>query len=185
MPEQKGEIVIYRTKGGQAALEVRLQGETVWLSQRQIASLFGTKRPAITKHLANIFKTRELREDSVSSILEHTAADRKTYRTKFYNLDAIISIGYRVNSSRATRFRIWATTVLRDHLVKGYTLYEKRLQENRDRLKELEAAVELVEKAKSALDTEFTPISDARSGAEIRRVAARNLLMKVWSVTRT
>jgi prophage maintenance system killer protein len=149
MAEQKGEIVIYRTEDGKTAIDVRLQKETVWLTQKQIASLFGTQRPAITKHLANIFKTKELQEDSVSSILEHTAVDGKLYRTRFYNLDAIISVGYRINSPRATRFRVWATNVLRDHLVRGYTLNEKRLQENKQRLSELETAVDLVRKTKS------------------------------------
>jgi hypothetical protein len=148
--KQKGEIVIYRTEDGKTTVDVQLREETVWLAQNQIAALFGTQRPAITKHLRNIFKSKELREDSVSSILEHTARDAKTYRTRFYNLDAILSLGYRVNSQRATQFRIWANTVLRDHLVRGYTLNEKRLQESKKRLKELEAAVELVEKAKSA-----------------------------------
>lgn len=147
--EKKGEIVIYKTEDGLTAVDVRLQDETVWLTQKQIASLFGTQRPAITKHLSNIFKSKELQERSVSSILEHTARDGKTYRTKFYNLDAILSLGYRINSPRATRFRIWATTVLRDHLVRGFTLNEKRLQDNKQRLKELEAAIALVEKAKS------------------------------------
>ena len=108
--EQKGEIVIYRAEDGQTAIDVRLQDETVWLTQKQIAALFGTQRPAITKHLGNIFRSKELRGDSVSSILEHTARDGKTYRTKFYNLDAILSLGYRINSPRATRFRIWAIT---------------------------------------------------------------------------
>lgn len=156
--KQKGEIVIYRTEDGKATVDVQLREETVWLTQNQIAALFGTQRPAITKHLRNIFKSKELREDSVSSVLEHTARDGKTYRTRFYNLDAILSLGYRVNSRRATQFRIWANTVLRDHLVKGYTLNEKRLLENKQRLKELEAAVELVEKAKSttALSTSET-----------------------------
>ncbi len=149
MKEQKGEIVIYKTEDGQAAIDVRLQDETVWLTQKQIASLFGTQRPAITKHLRNIFNSKELRENSVSSILEHTARDGKTYQTKFYNLDAILSLGYRINSPRATRFRIWATTVLRDHLVRGFTLNEKRLIENKRRLKELEAAVALVASVKT------------------------------------
>jgi hypothetical protein len=90
-----GEIIIYQGSNGN--LDVRLEGETVWLTQKQIAELFGTKRPAITKHLGNIFNTGELDENSVSSILEHTAKDKKTYQTKFYNLDAILSIGYRVN----------------------------------------------------------------------------------------
>ncbi len=143
----KGEIVIYRAEDGQTAIDVRLQDETVWLTQKQIADLFGTQRPAITKHLGNILKSKELREGSVSSILEHTARDGKTYRTKFYNLDAILSLGYRINSPRATRFRIWATNVLRDHLVKGYTLYERRLQESQKRMKELEQTVEFIKTA--------------------------------------
>ena len=105
MQEHKGEIIIYKTEDGQTAIDVRLQEDTVWLTQKQIATLFGTQRPAITTHLGNIFNNKELREDSVSSILEHTARDGKTYRTKFYNLDAILSLGYRVNSPRATRFR--------------------------------------------------------------------------------
>src|SRR3990167_4083213 len=102
---QKGEIAIYKSKDGQV-LEVRFEGESVWITQGQIALLFGTQRPAITKHLNNIFKSGELDEKSVSSILEHTASDGKTYKTRFYNLDAIISVGYRVNSRRATQFRI-------------------------------------------------------------------------------
>jgi hypothetical protein len=111
----RGEIIIYQTKNKRIRLEVKLEEETVWLTQKQIARLFGTQRPAITKHLHNIFKSGELKEDSVCSILEHTALDGKKYQTKFYNLDIIISVGYRVNSSRATQFRIWATKVLKDH----------------------------------------------------------------------
>ena len=101
---------------------VRYGPNTVWLSQAQIADLFGTKRPAITKHLSNIFKNNELRKDSVCSILEHTAADGKRYKTQYYNLDAIISVGYRVNSVNATQFRTWANQVLKDYLIKGYAL---------------------------------------------------------------
>ena len=142
--ESKGEIVIYKTADGRNELQVRLENDSVWLNQRQIAELFGTQRPAITKHLANIFKAKELYEEAVSSILEHTAEDGKTYRTKFYNLDAIISIGYKVNSTRATQFRIWATQTLKEHLVKGYTINEKRLQEQQEKLKELSEAVEFL-----------------------------------------
>lgn len=144
MQEHKGEIVIYKTEDGQTGIDVRLQEDTVWLTQKQIAALFGTQRPALTKHPGNIFNSKELREGSVSSILEHTARDGKTYRTKFYNLDAILSLGYRVNSPRATRLRIWATNTLRDHLVKGYTIYQERLQETQQRMKELAEAVALV-----------------------------------------
>lgn len=135
--ESKGEIIIYQTEDGQSGLEVHLQEDSVWLSQKQIANLFGTQRPAMTKHLSNIFKAKELLEESVSSILEHTAKDGKKYETKFYNLDAIISVGYRVNSGRATQFRIWATQTLKDHLVKGYTVNEKRLKEQENQFKEL------------------------------------------------
>lgn len=100
-----GELQIYQNEDGSLQLNVQLQDETLWLSQAQMAQLFATKRPAITKHLSNIFKSGELEQQTVCSILEHTAADGKTYRTQFYNLDAIISVGYRVNSISAT---IWS-----------------------------------------------------------------------------
>ncbi|MCG2712383.1 MAG: virulence RhuM family protein, partial [Candidatus Omnitrophica bacterium] len=114
------------------------------LTQAHIAKLFGTKRPAITKHLANIFKTKELNEKSVCSILEHTASDGKSYKTKFYNLDVIISVGYRVNSTQATQFRIWATNILRRHLVDGYTINEKRLKAAEYKYLELQKSIKLI-----------------------------------------
>jgi len=136
---------------------VRLEKETVWLTQKQIAILFDTQRPAITKHLNNIFKSGELNKNSVSSILEHTAADGKTYKTQFYNLDAIISVGYRVNSKRATKFRIWATKTLKEHLIKGYTINEKRLLEAREKFKELQTTITfLQEKSQKELLSEHT-----------------------------
>lgn len=148
----KGEVLIYQTSEKEVEIQVRLEKETVWLTQSQIALLFGTKRPAITKHINNIFKSGELDEDSVSSILEHTAADGKTYRTKFYNLDAIISVGYRVNSRRATQFRRWATNVLKDYLLKGYALNQKRLLETEEKFKELQKTVSFLhEKSKHKL----------------------------------
>ncbi len=137
----KGEIVIYRPKSGEVEVKVKLEKETIWLTQAQIASLFGTKRPAITKHLSNIFKSGELDKNSVCSILEHTAADGKTYKTKFYNLDIIISVGYRVNSKRATQFRVWATRVLKQHILQGYTINQRRLLETRSKFKELQNAI--------------------------------------------
>lgn len=106
--------------------------------------MFGTQRPAITKHLLNIFKTKELEESSVCSILEHTASDGKVYKTKFYNLDMIISVGYRVNSTRATQFRIWATNVLKKHLVDGYTINEKRLKLAEHKYLELQKSLKLL-----------------------------------------
>lgn len=105
-----------------------MRDETVWLTQDKIALLFGVQRPAITKHLKNIFESGELQENSVSSILEHTANDGKKYETKFYNLDAIISVGYRVNSRQATHFRIWATQVLKEYIIKGFAMDDQRLK---------------------------------------------------------
>lgn len=104
---QENEIVLYQPNNA-IRLEVRMANESVWLTQQQIAMLFGVKQPAISKHLNNIFKSGELDEGSVYSILEYTAADGKLYKTKFYNLDAILSVGYRVNSINATMFRKWA-----------------------------------------------------------------------------
>ena len=127
----KNQIIFYTAPDGDVKLDVFLQDETVWLQQKQIAVLFGTQRSAITKHLNNIFETRELDKDSVCSILEHTAGDGKTYRTQFYNLDAIISVGYRVNSSRATQFRIWATKVLKEYITKGFVLNDERLKQGK------------------------------------------------------
>ena len=112
---QENEIVLYQSNDA-IHLEVRMGNESVWLTQPQIAILFGVQRPAITKHLRNIFMSGELEESSVSSILEHTATDGKTYQTQFYNLDAILSVGYRVNSINATMFRKWANNVLKDIL---------------------------------------------------------------------
>lgn len=114
-------------------LEVRLVDDTVWLTQQQIADLFGTKRPAITKHIANIYKSGELEENSTCSILEHKGNDGlQRYTTKYYNLDVILSVGYRVNSRNATLFRQWANKVLRDYLLRGYAVNQRLLQpENR------------------------------------------------------
>ena len=125
---EQGEIILYQPDEA-VKLEVRLEDETVWLTQEQIADLFGTKRPAITKHLNNIYKSGELDIDSTCSILEHMGNDGKErYTTKYYNLDAILSIGYRVNSKNATLFRKWANSVLKDYLLKGYSI-NKRLSE--------------------------------------------------------
>lgn len=124
----ESQIVLYQPNES-ISLQVKIDAshDTVWLTQQQIADLFGTKRPAITKHLRNIFNSGELDQNSVSSILEHTAADGKTYKTQFYNLDAIISVGYRVNSINATAFRRWATRILKNYLLKGYSVNHQLL----------------------------------------------------------
>lgn len=123
--KDKDEIIVYQPQST-LRLEVRLQDETVWLTQAQIAELFGTKRPAITKHLNNIYISGELSETDTCSILEHMGNDGKqSYQTKYYNLDAILSVGYRVNSKNATSFRQWATQVLRNYLLKGYSINQR------------------------------------------------------------
>ncbi len=136
IPSQSGfnEILLYTTPTGNVKVEIYLQNETIWLTQQKIADLFGVQRPAITKHLKNIFETGELKEEVVSSILEHTtqhgAMKGKTQETKikYYNLDAIISVGYRVNSTQATAFRIWATERLKEYIIKGFTMDDERLK---------------------------------------------------------
>lgn len=150
------EIILYQPNST-FSLDVRVDKETVWLTQPQIAELFGTKRPAITKHLSNIFKSGELSEESVCSILELTAADGKNYRTKFYNLDAILSVGYRVNSINATKFRQWANKVLKEYLLRGYSVNQRllymesridhRLSDHDRRLDELADKVDFFVKA--------------------------------------
>ena len=122
-------IIIYQSENGKTHVEVKLEENTVWLTQQQMADLFGVKQPAISKHLKNIFDSGELNKDSVYSILEYTASDGKIYKTGFYNLDAIISIGYRVNSIQATRFRQWATAVLKEYIIKGFTMDDDRLKQ--------------------------------------------------------
>ena len=122
------EFLIFTSQNAEESIEVKVFDESVWLTQNMISELFDVQRPAITKHLKNIFDSEELEEDSVSSILEHTAKDGKNYKTKYYNLDAIISVGYRVNSKKATQFRKWATSVLKEFAIKGFVLDKKRLE---------------------------------------------------------
>jgi hypothetical protein len=125
------QFMLYTAPDGAVRVEVYFKGETVWLAQKALAELFGVKVPAISKHLKNIFESGELVEDSVVSILETTAADGKSYRTKYFNLDAIIAVGYRVNSYQATQFRIWATKTLREFIVKGFVLDDERLKQGK------------------------------------------------------
>lgn len=128
MEQDKGNIIIYQSQDGAPRLTARLENETIWLTQKSMAELFGVGVPAINKHLGNIFDSGELQPDAVVSKMEITAADGKHYLTNFYNLDAIISVGYRVNSQRATQFRIWATQVLKEYIIKGFALNDERLK---------------------------------------------------------
>ena len=136
-----GDIVLYTTKDGRASVDVRLEQETIWLPQKDIAILFDTERSVITKHFRNIFASGELEEEGNVQKMHIPGSDKPV---AFYNLDAILSVGYRVNSRRGTEFRIWATSVLREHVLKGYTLNEKRLRDQVARLSELQAAVDVM-----------------------------------------
>jgi hypothetical protein len=124
----QSQVLLYQAPDGRTRLEVRMQGETVWLTQAQMAELFQRERSVITKHIRNIFEEGELVQESVCADFAHTAADGKTYQTVYYNLDVIISVGYRVKSHRGTQFRIWATQRLREYIVKGFTLDDERLK---------------------------------------------------------
>lgn len=122
------QIIIYRNEAGDIKLDVRFDGDTVWLTQKMMAELFDVETNTINYHLKEVFKNLELNENSVIRKIRITAADRKMYETNFYNLDAIISVGYRVNSTRATQFRIWATQTLKEYIVKGFVLDDQRLK---------------------------------------------------------
>ncbi len=142
MQNKHGEIVFYQAEDGESSFEVSLYKESVWLSLNQMVELFGRDKSVVSRHLNNIFKSGELKRNEVVAKNATTAADGKTYQVDYYSLDAIISVGYRVNSIRGTQFRIWATSVLKDHLIKGYTINERRLAEKG--LVEMEQTVALL-----------------------------------------
>ena len=125
------EFLLYTAPGGKVRVEVLLNNETLWLTQKRMSELFGVGVPAISKHLRNIFECGELDESTAISILETTAPDGKNYLTRYYNLDAVISVGYRVNSTKATQFRIWATQLIREYIIKGFALDDERLKNGR------------------------------------------------------
>lgn len=182
-PDDRGEVVLYRTEDGRTALEVRLAGETVWLTQAQIADLFAVNVPAISKHIKNIYADRELAWKATVSKMEtvRTEGKRQVARTvELYNLDVIISVGYRVNSARATRFRIWATQTLKDYLIRGYTLNERRLREKG--LTEAEQAIQLL----SRTLTRHNLVNDEGRGVLeiISRYAKSWLLLKEYDEER-
>ncbi len=137
---QQSEIVIYQEK--KRKIEVEIKQETIWLNAHKMAELFDVRRPAIVKHIKNIYETGELNENSTCSILEQVAADGKKRKMNFYNLDVIIAVGYRVNSKKATQFRIWATNVLKNYLIKGYAINKKQI--NGEKLKELEQTIKFI-----------------------------------------
>ncbi len=140
-----GEVLIYQAEDGKAALEVRLDKETVWLDAHQMAQLFDRDRTVIVRHVKNVYQSNELDKTSTCVKNAQVAADGKVREMDLYNLDIIISVGYRVNSKRGTQFRQWATCVLREHLVKGYTINEKIFREQAEKLADLRKTVALLE----------------------------------------
>lgn len=127
-PRQETEFLLYQTEDGRTRVEVRLDGETAWLSLRQMAELFARDKSVISRHIKNVFDEGELDRDSVVADFATTGSDGKTYRVEYFNLDVIISVGYRVKSHRGTQFRIWATQRLREYIIKGFTLDDERLR---------------------------------------------------------
>ena len=173
--KSKGEIVIYTSDDGKVSLDTKLENDTIWLTQKDMAELFGVKTPAINKHLMNIYKEGELNQDATVSILEivQKEGSRSVKRQKtFYNLDAIISVGYRVNSSRATQFRIWATNVLKEYLIKGYTINEKALKDKQEKIQTLQTTVSLLSRS---LTNQIESLDDAQQVAKILDNFAKGL----------
>lgn len=126
--KNKSQIIIYKTEDGHTKIDVRFDGDTVWLNQNEMASLFDKGRSTIAEHISNVFKEKELIEKSVSREFRRTGSDGKNYQVQYYNLDVIISVGYRVKSLRGTQFRIWATTQLREYIIKGFVIDDERLK---------------------------------------------------------
>lgn len=172
--ESKGEVIIYQSKEGESHLEVKLENETLWLNLNQLKQLFERDKSVISRHIKNIFKEEELNRDLVVAFFATTASDGKTYQVEYYTLDAIISIGYRVNSKRGTQFRIWATQTLKDHLINGYTINEKRLQEQQEKFKELHETVEFL---KTTLDTKSLSGNEAQGLLEIISTYTRSFVL--------
>ncbi|MDV7187629.1 virulence RhuM family protein [Lutibacter sp. TH_r2] len=162
IPNQS-EFILYTAPSGDVRLTVLMADESIWLPQKGIAALFGVGVPAISKHLSNIFATEELVKDSVISILETTANDGKNYKTTYYNLDAIISVGYRVNSAQATQFRIWATNTLKEFVIKGFVMDDNRLKQGntifgKDYFKELLDRVRSIRTSERRIYQQITDI---------------------------
>lgn len=156
------DFLLYTTPNSEIKVETYLHNETLWLPQKRIAELFGVDRTVITKHLKNIFESGELDENSVSAKIAHTAEDGKKYNTKFYNLDAILSVGYRVNSMQATQFRIWATKILKEFIIKGFAMDDDRMKNGKyfgkDYFKELLERVRSIRTSERRIYQQITDI---------------------------
>lgn len=153
------EVAIYRSKEGKFKLDVNLTNSTVWLNLNQLAELFQKNKSTISRHIDNIIATGELKRRSVVAKYATTAADGKTYQVEYYNLDMIISVGYRVNSKRGVEFRIWATNVIKRHLIHGYTVNKKRLLEEKKKLDQL---VKTIDVLKKTVDNQSVKLDDVK-----------------------
>lgn len=160
---------IYRESDGQTQIKVTFDQDTVWLDAHQVAQLFGVQRPAIVKHISNIYKSCELDKQATCSILEQVASDGKKRKMNLYNLDVIISVGYRVNSIRATQFRQWATKRLKDYLLHGYAINEKRLSQKHQEVRQLKDGIRILSRAieEKAGDTDFEWLKLYASGLRL------------------
>lgn len=158
--EQNNQIIIYSTPDGEMKLEVKLENETVWLSQKQMAELFNKDVRTISLHIQNVFNEAELSENSVIQESWITAADGKKYKTNLYNLDVIISVGYRVNSLRGTQFRIWATQKLREYIVKGFVLDDERLADGRVKRPYFQELEERIRKIRTSEANFYNKVKD-------------------------
>lgn len=192
-PPQANDIIFYTTPDGQVNIEVFFLSETFWLSQKRLAELFAVDRSVVTKHLQNIFTTKELDENSVCANFAHTAEDGKTYNTRFYNLDAIIAVGYRVNSYQATQFRIWATKTLREFIIKGFVLDDERLKQGKkfgkDYFEELLERIREIRASERRFYLKITDIYeqcsiDYHKDAEITQTFFKTVQNKLhWAIT--
>ncbi len=160
--DQLTEFLLYTTPNHDIKVETYLHNESLWLPQKRMAELFGVDRTVVTKHLKNIFESGELEENAVCAKFAHTAEDGKSYQTKYYNLDAILSVGYRVNSSQATQFRIWATKVLKEYIIKGFAMDDDRLKNGqyfgKDYFKELLERVRSIRASERRIYQQITDI---------------------------
>lgn len=162
LEDQTTEFLLYSAPSGEIKVEVLLNNETIWLTQKRMAELFGVGVPAVSKHLKNIFESGELEQNAVVSILETTAEDGKNYQTQYYNLDAVISVGYRVNSTQATQFRIWATQLIKEYIIKGFAMDDQRLKNGqffgKDYYKELLERVRSIRASERRIYQQITDI---------------------------
>ena len=172
MDEKQKNIAIYQSSNGETQIDVQIENQTIWLSLDQISSLFQKDKSTISRHIKNIFSSEELERESVVANFATTAKDGKTYQVDYYNLDMIISIGYRVNSKIATNFRKWATSVLKQYLVEGYAVNEKRLREKQEQIDVLKNSLNLLTRT---ITSQAQTIDEAQNLAKVLIVFAKGL----------